>query len=148
MPGREPASIRRPPRADEGISTTTFGYVYKWLVAIVLGLLSYPLLAFREPLAELKGQTLSAASALATEHFRAREREILGRNTTGQRLPRRTATGHAIGVVGTISANTATNTLTSSNLTFNNQADPGIALPSPVISRWTQRHRALDPADQ
>ena len=49
----------------------------------MLGLLSYPLLAFRKPLVELKTQTLIASSAQATEHFRARERETLGRNFGG-----------------------------------------------------------------
>ena len=69
---------------DNGISTTTYGYFMGGWLAAVLGLLTYPLFAFRRPLSELKSRTLIASGAQATEYFRAREREILGRNISGE----------------------------------------------------------------
>ncbi len=68
---------------DKGISTTTYGYFMGGWLAALLGLLTCPLFAFRRPLSELKAQTLNAVGSRATEYFRAREREILGRNFSG-----------------------------------------------------------------
>ena len=65
---------------DKAISTTAYGYVMAGWLAIVLGLFTYPLLAFRKPLADLKTKTLIASSAQATEYFRCKERGTLGTN--------------------------------------------------------------------
>jgi hypothetical protein len=68
---------------EDGISTTAYACIAGGWLLIVLGLLAYPLLAFRQPLADLKTRTLIVSSAQATEHFRSREREILSRNIIG-----------------------------------------------------------------
>lgn len=65
-------------RGDLTLSTN--GYVMGAWLLIVLGLFAYPLQAFSKPLNELKEQTLLVSSAQATRHFRAAERELLGRN--------------------------------------------------------------------
>jgi hypothetical protein len=50
-----------------------------WLVVVMI-LFGAPLLAFTKPLRRLKEATLLAASAIATRHQRATERELLGSN--------------------------------------------------------------------
>jgi hypothetical protein len=50
-----------------------------WLVIVFLPF-SVALLAFRKPLAKLKEQTSLACSSLATQHHRAAERDLLGKN--------------------------------------------------------------------
>lgn len=50
-----------------------------WLVVVMI-LFGAPLLAFTGPLKRLKETTALAASAVATRHERAVEREVLGRN--------------------------------------------------------------------
>jgi len=65
---------------DGTLTPTTFGYVVGAWLLIVLIVLSYPLLAFRNPLTDLKEQTLLLCSSQATRHHRAAERDLLGRN--------------------------------------------------------------------
>jgi hypothetical protein len=65
---------------DGTLTPTTFGYVVGAWLLIVLIVLSYPLLAFRKPLTDLKEQTLLLCSSQATRYHRAAERELLGRN--------------------------------------------------------------------
>jgi hypothetical protein len=50
-----------------------------WLVIVFLPF-AFAFLAFRKPLAKLKEQTTLACSTLATQHHRAAERDLLGRN--------------------------------------------------------------------
>jgi len=62
------------------LNTTTYSFVmFCWLMLVTM-LFAYPLLAFRKPLAELKERTFLTFSALATQHYRATERELLGKN--------------------------------------------------------------------
>lgn len=65
---------------DGNLTSTIFGYVAGAWLLIVLMVLSYPLLAFRKPLATLKEPTLLLYSSQATRHHRAVERGLLGRN--------------------------------------------------------------------
>jgi len=65
---------------EAGLDTVTYGYIMTAWLVIVLALFAIPLMAFRKPLARLKEQTLLESSAQATRHFRASERETLGRN--------------------------------------------------------------------
>lgn len=59
-----------------------YGFVMGVWLLIVLMLFTFPLLAFRKPLAKLKKRTYLACSALATRHHRAAERDLLGKNIT------------------------------------------------------------------
>jgi len=63
-----------------GLDTATYGYLMAGWLAIVLALFVVPLMAFRKPLAALREQTILASSSQATRHFRASERDVLGRN--------------------------------------------------------------------
>jgi len=65
---------------DIGLDMTTYGYLMTGWLVIALGLFAIPLMAFRKPLTMLKEQTLLSSSAQATRHFRASERDVLGRN--------------------------------------------------------------------
>jgi hypothetical protein len=62
------------------LAPATYGYVMGAWLLIVLAFFAFPLQAFSKPLNELKEQTLLISSAQATRHFRAAEREMLGRN--------------------------------------------------------------------
>jgi len=62
------------------LTVTTIGLVMGGWLAIVFGLLAFPLTTFSKPLARLKKDTLSAAGAQATQFHRASERKTLGRN--------------------------------------------------------------------
>ena len=62
------------------VTATTYGFVMGGWLLIVLLLFVYSLIAFRKPLNALKERTLLACGALATRHYRAAERELLGRN--------------------------------------------------------------------
>jgi hypothetical protein len=62
------------------LAPATYGYVMGAWLLIVLALFAFPLQAFSKPLNKLKEQTLQFSSARATRHFRAAEREQLGRN--------------------------------------------------------------------
>ena len=67
---------------DHGISMQAYGMLIgAWLV-LVIGLFTYPLLAFWGPLSRLKKQTLLLAGAKATTHLRKAERDVLGRNVS------------------------------------------------------------------
>ena len=62
------------------MSTATYGQLMAaWLVVVMI-LFGAPLLAFTRPLRQLKEATILAASAVATRHERAAERELLGSN--------------------------------------------------------------------
>jgi len=63
-----------------GMELTVFGFIMAVWLALVLLLFALPLTAFGRPLGELKVRTLLASSAQATKHFRAVERDVLGRN--------------------------------------------------------------------
>jgi hypothetical protein len=64
------------------LTPVSYGYVMGAWLLIMLAIFAYPLQAFSKPLNELKEQTLAVCSAQATRHFRAAERELLGRNIT------------------------------------------------------------------
>jgi len=65
---------------EAGLDTATYSYVMAGWLVVVLALFAVPLMAFRKPLTMLKEQTVLASSAQATRHFRAAERDVLGRN--------------------------------------------------------------------
>lgn len=65
---------------DATLSTTSYGFIMAGWLVVILGLFAIPLQAFNKPIGELKEQTLLAYSARATQHHRAVERELLGRN--------------------------------------------------------------------
>jgi hypothetical protein len=62
------------------LARATYGYVMVGWLLIVFMLFAWPLLAFRKPLTDLKERTLLACGAQATQHHRAAERELLGKN--------------------------------------------------------------------
>lgn len=62
------------------ITTTTYGFIMAGWLVLILVLFAIPLQAFSKPIGKLKEQTLLAYSARATQHQRAVERELLGRN--------------------------------------------------------------------
>ena len=64
------------------LEQATYGFIMGGWLLMVLMLFTYPLLAFRKPLAELKERTILACSSLATQYHRAAERELLGRNVS------------------------------------------------------------------
>jgi hypothetical protein len=65
---------------DGALTTTTYGFIMAGWLVVILVLFAIPLQAFNKPLGKLKEQTLLAYSARATQHHRAAERELLGRN--------------------------------------------------------------------
>ena len=65
---------------DATLSTTSYGFIMAGWLVVILGLFAIPLQAFNKPIGKLKEQTLLAYSARATQHHRAVERELLGRN--------------------------------------------------------------------
>lgn len=65
---------------DAALTTTTYGILMTAWLVLVLFLFAVPLLAFNKPLGDLKVRTLLAYSARSTQHYRAAERELLGRN--------------------------------------------------------------------
>jgi hypothetical protein len=65
---------------DEALTNTTYGIIMAGWLLVILVLFAIPLQAFSKPLGKLKEQTLLAYSARATQHHRAVERELLGRN--------------------------------------------------------------------
>ena len=65
---------------DETLTTTTYGFIMAGWLVVILVLFAIPLQAFNKPIGKLKEQTLLAYSARATQHHRAVERELLGRN--------------------------------------------------------------------
>jgi hypothetical protein len=65
---------------DGELATATYGYVMAAWLLVVMVLFAAPLMAFTKPLEELKEATLLTASAAATRHLRAAERDLLGRN--------------------------------------------------------------------
>jgi len=62
------------------LAASTYGYVMGGWLIIVLAVFTFPLLSFNSPLTKLKHQTYFACSSLATRHYRAAERDLLGRN--------------------------------------------------------------------
>jgi hypothetical protein len=65
---------------DATLTATTYSILMtSWLVLIFV-LFAIPLLAFNKPLGRLKEKTLLAYSTRSTQHYRASERELLGRN--------------------------------------------------------------------
>ena len=65
---------------DATLTTTTYGFIMAGWLVVILVLFAIPLQAFNKPIGKLKEQTLLAYSARATQHHRALERELLGRN--------------------------------------------------------------------
>lgn len=65
---------------EAGLDAGTYGYIMGGWLIIVLTLFAVPLMAFRKPLIELREQTLLACNAQGTQHCRAAEREVLGKN--------------------------------------------------------------------
>ena len=65
---------------DETLTTTTYGFIMAGWLVVILVLFAIPMQAFNKPIGKLKEQTLLAYSARATQHHRAVERELLGRN--------------------------------------------------------------------
>lgn len=66
--------------AGETLGVEAYGWIMTgWLVAVV-GLFAAPLAFFSAPLRRLKEETRLTAAALATRHFRAAERDVLGAN--------------------------------------------------------------------
>jgi len=65
---------------DATLTTTSYGFIMAGWLVVVLGLFAIPLQAFNKPIGKLREQTLLAYSARATQHHRAVERELLGRN--------------------------------------------------------------------
>jgi len=65
---------------DGTLTTTTYGFIMAGWLLVILVLFAIPLQAFNKPLGKLKEQTLFSYSARATQHHRAVERELLGRN--------------------------------------------------------------------
>ncbi|MEM8680062.1 MAG: hypothetical protein AAGF97_11970 [Planctomycetota bacterium] len=65
---------------DHGVSMQAYGIVIGGWLLLVVGLFTYPLLAFWRPLARLRKQTLLLAGAKSTTHLRHAERQVLGRN--------------------------------------------------------------------
>jgi hypothetical protein len=73
------AAIAQPLLRGE-MATSTYGQLMAaWLIVVIV-LFGAPLLAFIEPLRQLKEATILAASAVATRHERAAERKLLGSN--------------------------------------------------------------------
>ena len=62
------------------LTTTTYGMLMTGWLVVILVLFAIPLLAFNKPLGRLKEKTLLAYSTNSTRHYRASERELLGRN--------------------------------------------------------------------
>jgi hypothetical protein len=62
------------------MAAATYGQLMAAWLVVVLVLFGAPLLAFTKPLRQLKEATALAASAVATRHERASERELLGSN--------------------------------------------------------------------
>jgi len=70
---------------EGGISSTTFGVLTALWLAIVLAVFAIPLLAFAQPLSELKERTLLSYGAQATRYHRRAERALIGRNVDADR---------------------------------------------------------------
>ena len=62
------------------LTATTYGILMTGWLVVILVLFAIPLLAFNKPLGRLKEKTLLAYSTSSTRHYRASERELLGRN--------------------------------------------------------------------
>jgi hypothetical protein len=92
------------------IELATYGYLMGCWLLIVYLLFAWPLLAFHEPLADLKKQSLAAYSKQATRHHRAVERELLGWNVAAAEDADPSAAGEipdsskAFGMAGKLSA--------------------------------------------
>ena len=65
---------------DATLTATTYGILMTGWMVVILVLFSLPLLAFNKPLGKLKEKTLLAYSTRSTQHYRASERKLLGRN--------------------------------------------------------------------
>jgi len=65
---------------QESLEASLYGYVMALWLGLVLVALCVPLLPFNKHLARLKQETLVRYNAIATQHFRAAERSLLGRN--------------------------------------------------------------------
>jgi len=65
---------------NDSLEASLYGYVMALWLALVLVAFCAPLLPFNKPLAKLKEDTLIEYNALATRHFRAAERSMLGEN--------------------------------------------------------------------
>jgi len=65
---------------QESLEASLYGYVMALWLALVLVALCVPLLPFNKLLARLKRETLVRYNAVATQHFRAAERAVLGKN--------------------------------------------------------------------
>ena len=65
---------------NETLTATTYGMLMTGWLVVILVLFAIPLLAFNKPLGWLKEKTLLAYSTSSTRHYRASERELLGRN--------------------------------------------------------------------
>lgn len=65
---------------QEALSLQAYSYLLGGWLGLVLALFAVPLSRFQRPLHELKERTLLESAAQATRHFRAAERDVLGRN--------------------------------------------------------------------
>ena len=65
---------------NDALSVQTYGGVMTGWLAIMTAIFAAPLAAFGRPLRALKEATLDIAAARGTRHFRASERDTLGRN--------------------------------------------------------------------
>ena len=65
---------------EGGISSAMFGILTAVWLGVVLGIFAIPLLAFTEPLSELKEKSLFLFGAQATRRHRQTERALIGRN--------------------------------------------------------------------
>lgn len=65
---------------DATLTATTYGILLTAWLVVILVLFAIPLMAFNKPLGMLKEKTLLAYSTRSTQHYRASERELLGRN--------------------------------------------------------------------
>lgn len=66
--------------AQDSLEASLYGYVMALWLVLVLAVFCIPLLPFNRPLARLKQDTSVQYNALATQHFRASERAMLGEN--------------------------------------------------------------------
>jgi hypothetical protein len=67
---------------ERTLTPTVYGLIMAGWLVVILVFFAIPLLTFNKPLGKLKQQTLLALSARATQHHRAAERALLGRNIT------------------------------------------------------------------
>jgi hypothetical protein len=65
---------------EEALSLQAHSYLMAGWLAVVVALFAAPLSRFQRPLHALKERTLLESAAQATRHFRASERDLLGRN--------------------------------------------------------------------